>query len=413
MTRVLYLDPFGGAAGDMLLAALLDAGAEEGRLREVLAALRLPGWRLEVVRDRQQGFAGARVRVEVGEEARPARRLRDVEALLGRAELPEAVRARSLDAFRRLFAAEAEVHGLSLEEVHLHEASAVDAVVDIVGTCAAVELLDVSRVVCGPVPVGRGTVETTHGLLPVPPPAVAALLRGVPLASHAVDGEMTTPTGATLLLTLVDEFGPLPGGRLLATGIGLGTRVFAGVPNLLRALVLKFDQGEVRERTMDVVEATLDDVTGEQLGFLLDRVLAAGAVDAWCLPGTGRKGRPMVELRALCDGGQADGVAAALFAEGATLGVRIASCRRPELDRTFVTVATPFGAVGVKMAGFRGRVVSVKPEYEDCRAAAEREGVPLAVVQASARRAAPLQGEAWPPEPYGGREGSGGGEEQG
>lgn len=396
MTRVLYLDPFGGAAGDMLLAALLDVGANEERLRALLAGLHVPGWHLDVTSDRQQGFAGRRVRVDVARESYPARRLRDVETLLGQAELPTSVAERSRAVFRRLFAAEAEVHGQPVDDVHLHEAAAVDAVVDIVGTCVAVELLEVSRVVCGPVPVGRGTVETAHGLLPVPPPAVAAMLRGVPLASHGADGEMTTPTGAALLVTLADEFGPPPGGRLLACGVGLGTRRFVAIPNLLRALLLASEDETAQAPSMTVVETTLDDVTGEGLAFFLERVLAAGAVDAWCLPGTGRKGRPMAELRALCTRDGANEVAAALFAEGATLGVRLVPCRRPELERRVIPVNTPYGTIRVKVGAFRGRVVSVKPEHEDCRGAAERAGLPLTVVETAARVASPRPGEVWP-----------------
>jgi uncharacterized protein (DUF111 family) len=184
MTKTLYIDPFGGAAGDMLLGALLDLGISGERLAEVLSGLRLPGWRLTTVRDRRHGFAGTRVEVHVEEETHPARHLSDVEALLGRAELPARTRELSLAAFRRLFDAEAEVHGVPLERAHLHELAAVDAVIDIVGTCAAVELLQVDRIVCGPVPVGSGTVPTAHGVLPVPPPAVARLLRGVAIAGH-------------------------------------------------------------------------------------------------------------------------------------------------------------------------------------------------------------------------------------
>jgi uncharacterized protein (TIGR00299 family) protein len=394
MAKVLYIDPFGGAAGDMLLGALLDLGVSQERLQEVLAGLRLEGWRLEATRDRQQGLTGIRVAVRVEEAGHPARHLLDVERLLADASLPERVRERSLAAFRRLFEAEAEVHGVPLERAHLHELSAVDAVVDIVGVCAAVELLGVGRVACAPVPVGSGTVQTAHGLLPVPPPAVARLLLGVPLAAHAAEGEMTTPTGATLLVTLVERFGPLPAGKLVGVGVGLGAREFAGLPNVLRALLVE-EEGRLAGRPMVVLETTVDDITGEALGALLERVREAGALDAWCLPGTGRKGRPVVELRAVLDPSQVAAVTAAVFEEGATLGVRLVECTRPELDRHTVEVLTPFGAIPVKVGVFAGRVVSAKPEHDAVLAAARRSGASAAAVADAARAAAPRLGAGW------------------
>lgn len=394
MAKILYIDPFGGAAGDMLLGALVDLGVARERLQEVLAGLRLEGWRLETTRDRQQGFAGTRAAVRVEEGGHPARHLLDVERLLQDASLPERVRERSLAAFRRLFEAEAEVHGVPLERAHLHELSALDAVVDIVGVCAAVDLLGVDRVACAPVPVGSGTVQTAHGLLPVPPPAVARLLRGVPLAAHAAEGEMTTPTGATLLVTLAERFGPLPAGKLLGVGVGLGEREFAGLPNVLRAFLVE-EEGRPAGRPMVVLETTVDDITGEALGALLERVREAGALDAWCLPGTGRKGRPVVELRAVLEPSQVAAVTAAVFEEGATLGVRLLECTRPELERHTVEILTPFGTIPVKVGVFAGRVVSAKPEHDAVLTAARQTGASAAAVADAARAAAPRLGTAW------------------
>ena len=395
MTKVLYIDPFGGAAGDMLLGALIDLGAARDRLDEILAGLRLKGWRLESARDRSHGFAGTRVTVHVDEETNPARHLRDVEDLLARADLPARVRGRALSAFRRLFEAEAEVHGVALERAHLHELAAVDAVIDIVGTCAAVELLGVDRIACGPVPVGSGTVQTSHGMLPVPPPAVARLLRSVPLASHAAEGEMTTPTGATLLATLAEAFGPCPGGTVLGIGVGLGTRVFEGLPNILRVFLLEEKEQRPAGRPMVLVEATVDDVTGEMFGTLLERLREVGALDAWCLAGTGRKGRPVAELRVLAEPSDVGAVTAAIFGEGITLGVRLVDCARPELNRGTVGVVTPYGTIPVKVAAFDGRIVSAKPEHDDCVAAAREARVSVATVTDTARAAAPRIGSPW------------------
>jgi uncharacterized protein (TIGR00299 family) protein len=394
MAKVLYIDPFGGAAGDMLLGALVDLGVARERLEEVLAGLGLAGWSLEATRDRHQGLAGTRVTVRVEEGGHPARHLLDVERLLSEASLPVRVRERALAVFRLLFEAEAEVHGVPLEKAHLHELSAVDAVVDIVGVCAAVELLGADGIACAPVPVGSGTVQTAHGLLPVPPPAVARLLRGVPLASHAAEGEMTTPTGAALLVTLAKRFGPLPAGRILGVGVGLGVREFAGLPNVLRAFLVE-EEARAEGRPMVIVETTVDDITGEALGTLLERVREAGALDAWCLQGTGRKGRPVVELRAVLEPSRVAAVTAAVFEEGATLGVRILECTRPELERHGVEVLTPFGTIPVKIGVFAGRVVSAKPEHDAVLAAARQSGATAAAVADAARAAAPRIGTAW------------------
>lgn len=397
MGKVLFIDPFGGAAGDMLLAALLDVGADQKALEEMLAGLHMPGWTLQVSRDSHLGFAGTQVHVEVKEQAFPARHLRDVHALLQSSDLPGGVRERALAAFRCLFEAEAEVHGTSLEETHLHELAAIDAVVDIVGVCAAVELLHIDGLVCGPVPLGSGTVKTAHGLLPVPAPAVARLLHGVPIAGHVAEGEMTTPTGATLLRTLAREFGPPPAGTIIHTGIGLGTRRFPGMPNFLRVFLIEEALPRLAGRSMVLVETTVDDLTGEALGYVTERLRQAGARDAWCLAGTGRKGRPVTELRALVETAHVDSVVATLFAEGATLGVRLLSCVRPELERHLVDVVTRLGTIPVKVGVFDGRVVSVKPEHDHCVAAAREHQVSYATVLEVARGAAPALDSLWPP----------------
>ena len=399
MSRVLYLDPFGGAAGDMLLGALLDLGADRRAVDEALAGLSLRGWSLSAERTRHQGFAGTRASVTVSEAGQPARRLADVETLLGAAALPEAVRSRALAAFRRLFEAEAAAHGVAPAETHLHELAAVDAVVDIVGVCAAVAALGVDRVLSGPVPVGSGSVETAHGLLPVPAPAVAELLRGVPIAAHAAAGEMTTPTGAVLLTTLADGFAAMPAGRLIGVGVGLGVRRHAGLPNLLRAFLLEADETRpTAGRPAALVEATLDDATGETLGRVLGLLRERGALDAWCLPGTGRKGRPVVELRAVCEPPAAPAVVDALLDEGVTLGVRVIECVRPEVERRIVEVATRYGTIPVKLGGRNGRVVSVKPEHDACATAAEQHRVSLAAVTHAVLAAAPAIGAAFEPE---------------
>jgi pyridinium-3,5-bisthiocarboxylic acid mononucleotide nickel chelatase len=396
MGKVLYIDPFGGAAGDMLMGALLDLGVEAGALEALLQGLHLPGWKLRVTKEKQQGFAGTRVHVEVTDEAHPARHLHDVEKLLAQAELPTGVRERALAAFRCLFEAEAEVHGTTLEHTHLHELAAIDAVVDIVGVCAAVELLQVDGLVSGPVPLGSGTVRTAHGLLPVPAPAVARLLHGVPIAGHVAEGEMTTPTGATLLRTLAREFGPPPAGTIIHTGIGLGTRQFPGMPNFLRVFLIEEAMERLAGRAMVMVETTVDDLSGEALGYLTERLRGVGARDAWCLTGAGRKGRPITELKVLVEPIHVNAVVSVLFSEGATLGARLVSCIRPELERHVLDVSTRFGKVPVKVGVFDDRIVSIKPEHDVCAAIARQHDVSLATVVEVASAAAPPLETPWP-----------------
>jgi uncharacterized protein (TIGR00299 family) protein len=393
--KALHIDPFAGAAGDMLLAALVDAGAPIDEIRRQLDGLGLSGWRLVAESDRQQGFAGTRVRVEIDEESHPARTLASIEELLAKAILPARVRERALTAFQTLFEAEAAVHGVPVHEAHLHELAAVDAVVDIVGVCAAVELLGIERVTCGAVPLGSGTVETAHGRLPVPPPAVARLMTGVPLAGHVAEGEMTTPTGATLLRTLVDSFEPMPASTVERTGVGLGTRHFPGVPNFLRVFVLAPADHTLAGRPLVLVETTVDDASGEMLGWLAERAREAGALDTWCLAGTGRKGRPIAELRALVEPGQVDAVVETLFSEGGTLGARLIQCQRPELLRRIITVPTEEGQLPVKIGVFRGRGVSVNPQHDACAELARRGGRSYAAVAEAGRAGAPAIGSPW------------------
>lgn len=393
MERVLFFDPFGGAAGNMVLAALIDVGADEEFVRQQLERLNLPGWRLLLSRSRHQGLAGLRATVEVTDSSAPARRLESVRALLSAAALDPEVCERSLAVFQRLFEAEAAVHGVPVEQAHLHEIAAVDAVVDVVGSCAALVSLGVGSVMCGPVPVGRGSVATQHGLLPVPPPAVARLLQGVPLAAHAADGEMTTPTGAALLTAWCSHFGPMPAGRLLHVGVGLGSREFHEMPNVFRILMLEQSAAEITTPVLQLVEATVDDRSGEELGFIIEQLRSAGARDAWLLCGIGRKGRPLVEVRALIDPEHRDRILEVLFSEGMTLGARVTACHRPELSRRVVQVATPYGVVPVKVAVWQGRVVSVKPEADVCQALARSTGRPLGVVESAARAGAPRLGD--------------------
>lgn len=390
-----YFDTFAGAAGDMIVAALLDAGASEVRLRAVIASLGLSGYAIEIEKTRAHGFACTRFHVKLdAATAQPHRHLKHILKILEEAALTPSVRERAAAVFRRLAEAEARVHGCAVEAVHFHEVGAVDAIIDVVAAAAALEELGVRRVECSPIPTGRGTVVCAHGVMPVPAPATAEMLVGVPLAACDEVGEMTTPTGAALLTTMAAAFGPLPSLRVERIGYGAGTRTWAGRPNLLRVFIGRADTAGETE-TVTVLETQLDDTTGQAVAFCCERLLDAGVLDVWSTPIYMKKGRPGVMLTALCEPGLAARVEDIIFAETPTLGVRRATVQRRRLDRRHETVSTPFGLIRVKVAvrpGQRGTECSAdeltaSPEYEDCRAAALEHEAPLATVMDAAVRA--------------------------
>ncbi|MGI8775785.1 MAG: nickel pincer cofactor biosynthesis protein LarC [Actinomycetota bacterium] len=370
--KSLYIDCINGAAGDMLLGALLDAGASEQVVRAALDALDLPGWSLSVETTARRGIRAMRVQVTTDDDA-PARRYTDIVAILQRANLEPRVTEPALRAFELLGRAEAHVHDTDLAELHLHEVGAVDAIIDVVGVCAAVADLGVERVLCSPVPTGRGTIEAAHGVIPLPAPAVTEILKGAPLFERGTD-ELITPTGAALLATLADGFGAMPEMVLGATGYGAGTRD-TKLPNVVRVLV-----GSLQDRSRDshlLLEWNLDDMTPEIVPYAIERIIAAGALDAWATPVTMKKGRPGVQMSALAAPGDLDEVLGTIYEETTTLGVRIRGVARDELEREWTSVEIEGHPVRLKLGRRAGRVVNIAPEYEDAAKVARITGLPL------------------------------------
>lgn len=396
-------------AGDMFLAACLDLGMPEAVLAETLTQLGLPGVGIEIRKARRGGVTGTRFRVlqdgrpvegpdpeEAGgghPHAAPhalhdpahARGLVEIRALIGRSAVGAPVKERALQLFARLGEAEARVHGLPIEQVHFHEVGALDAIVDLVGAAAAIEHLRPERLTCGPVNVGGGTVATAHGELPVPAPATAMLLAGVPIYGSA-QGELLTPTGAVLLAELVDEFGELPSLVIEAVGYGLGKRDIAGRPNAVR-LMRGQAVGERAEAL--VVECEIDHLSGEAFGFLLERLLGAGALDVFFTPVTMKKSRPGTLVTVLCRRDQLESIAGLLLTETGSLGCRYHAVARLEAERRHEVVHTAYGAVRVKHGTFAGRPLSVSPEFEDCRRLALERDVPWREVWRAALAASP------------------------
>jgi uncharacterized protein (TIGR00299 family) protein len=387
--RCAYFDCFNGAAGDMILAAMIDAGLPADFLPALVEKLRLPGVEVAIRKVQRRGLAATHVDVQVApSQKRGHRHLPQILRIIEAATLPERVARRATEAFMRLARAEAAIHGTSIEKVHFHEVGAADAIVDIVGACAGVERLGLQRITCSPVPVGSGTVTCEHGVLPVPAPATAELLRGVPLAASDEPGELITPTGAALLTTLAESFGPLPELRIGAIGYGAGTREGHTRANVMRLILGDLDAQDSPETDQVVqVETQVDDATGQALAFAAERLLEAGALDAYFVPILMKKGRPGHLLTVLARPADVDVIERVIFAETTTLGVRRHMVTRRKLPREHVVVTTPFGEVRVKVARHTEGQARAWPEYDDCAAAARSHGVPLADVQKAALQA--------------------------
>ena len=388
--RTLYFECAMGAAGDMLMGALYELCPEKERFLADMNAL-LPGVRLEAEAVRRQGIAGTHMRVAVhGQEEGHDRHhehhhhehhsLADIEAMIDGFSLPQAVRESARSTYGLIAQAESEAHGVDVGEVHFHEVGALDAVVDVTGVCYLLHLLSPEAVCASTVTVGSGTVHTAHGLLPVPAPATARLLTGVPVTAGNIEAEMCTPTGAALLRTFARSFGPMPDGKVLGCGYGCGTKDFHRA-NCLRAFLV--DTAEASEGPNDrIVElkANIDDMTGEDMGFAMERLLEAGAVDVSYAPVYMKKNRPGVVLTCLCRPGDADRLAREILRHTSTFGVRRTDCPRYAMSVSSAEVETVYGSVPRKTGTGYGLVKS-KPEYEAMAEAARLHGVPLAEVR--------------------------------
>jgi pyridinium-3,5-bisthiocarboxylic acid mononucleotide nickel chelatase len=381
-----YFDCFAGVAGDMVLGALLDAGASERALRQGLGRLDLDPLELEIGPAVRGGIGATQVTVRAGSGTR--RTWADLRELLGAAELAEPVRRRALATFARLAEAEGKVHRVAPEAVHFHEVGAVDAVVDVVGAALLLEDLGVTEVWASAVATGSGLVRGEHGVLPVPAPAVLELLRGAPLHAGGVEAELTTPTGAAILAASASRFAELPPLRPGRIGYGAGGRAHRELPNLLRVILGERVGPEPGGDGGLVLEANIDDMTPELAPWVMDRLLDAGAADVWFTPIHMKKGRPGITLSVLCPPGAEAALRGVLWRETSTLGVRGLPVRKWMLERRIVEVEVLGGKARVKLGLDRGTVVNVAPEFADCARLAAQTGQPLKEVMARAQAAA-------------------------
>jgi uncharacterized protein (TIGR00299 family) protein len=373
-----YFDCFSGISGDMTLGALLDAGLPVEELRSGLQGLEVPGWELSTEKVWKNAMAATYAKVQT-QDKQTHRSLTTILGIIEKSRLAAEVKQQASAIFERLGEAEALVHDVPVEKIHFHEVGSVDAIIDIVGACIGCHALGIESFASSPLNVGGGTAKMAHGVLPVPAPATARLLLGKPTYSNGVQKELVTPTGAAIVATLCTSFGPQPPMRVTAIGYGAGTADLEGQPNVLRLMIGEADAKPMAAEAeiIRVLEANLDDMNPQIFGYLLERALAAGALDIFSAPVQMKKNRPGMLVTVLCKPADEAKFQEMLFAETTTLGVRSYLAERRFLPRQWETVHTRFGDVRIKTARLNGRLRQASPEFEDCRKLAEAQNVPL------------------------------------
>src|SRR5438874_3495111 len=386
--KLAYFDCFSGISGDMTLGALLDAGVSLDVLRASLRGLNLHGWSISSEKVWKNGMSATFVHVATEDQSKH-RSLSAILEIFDKSQLSPPVKKNAAAIFTKLGEAEASVHDVGLEKIHFHEVGAVDAIVDIVGACIGFESLGIQKFACSPLNVGGGTAKMAHGVLPVPAPATAKLLVGKPTYSNGIQKELVTPTGAAIVATLCDSFGPQPPMSVSAIGYGAGSADLEGQPNVLRIMV-----GESAEKVapgfdeeIAIIEANLDDMNPQIYGYVLEKALAAGALDVYTAPVQMKKNRPGTLLTLLFKPQDTNSLMSLVFAETTTFGARTYRAQRRTLPRESVSVATNFGDVRIKISRVNGRILHVAPEYDDCRKLAVEKNVPLQRVISEALRA--------------------------
>jgi uncharacterized protein (TIGR00299 family) protein len=378
--KICYLDAFSGIAGDMLVGALADAGADSSAIAQSLSKLQT-GAEFSFEKTTRHGIGATKFHVKGG-EAKKHRHLSHIIKMIEDADLAERVKRDAAAVFRRLGDAEAAVHGVPVEKVHFHEVGGVDSIADVVGTCIGLALLGIEEIQCSAINTGSGTVRTEHGLLPVPAPATAALLAGKPVYARGPEVELTTPTGAAVAVTLASRFGALPAMRLTGVGYGAGGRDFPDHASVLRVM-LGEDHGATEAAAVSVIDANIDDLSPQVLGYAMERLLENGALDVSFTPMFMKKNRPGTLLQVIARPEDQERLAQIIFAETSTLGVRILAAERRVQARGAFEVETPHGKVRIKVSEDE----SCAPDYEDCRKLALESGLPLRQILAEANLA--------------------------
>ena len=409
--KILYFDCFAGAAGDMILGALLDAGLPFDELKRALGSLAVDGWDVSVDRVVKTGVTAAKFRVHEhakmsagsgspgGRAPHPHHHLKHIFAAIERSALSEHCKAKAIAMFRRLGEAEAAIHGTTLEKVHLHEVGALDSIIDIVGAVFALEWFNADKIVVSPINVGGGMVTSAHGVFPVPAPATVALLQNAPVYSSGIQAELLTPTGALILTEYASEFGPVPPMTIDRVGYGAGDRELEQTPNVVRVLVGEATGHEhsqalkpaspqaVRPHQVVVLECEIDDMNPQIFGVLMDQLYAAGALEVFYAAVQMKKNRPGTLMTVVTRPEHRETMLEIVFRESTTIGVRYQELARECLDREMVTVTTPLGPVRFKVARRAGHIFNAQPEFDDLAKLSQERGIPIKDVQALAHKA--------------------------
>jgi len=379
--KVLYFDCFAGISGDMTVGALIDLGADEKELLQSLDSLHLHGYRIEIKKALKNGISGTDFNVIIEEEHshhshhhhhHHSRNFKDISNIINSSPLDSSVKELSLKIFHEIAAAESKIHAKSIDEIHFHEVGAIDSIVDIVASAVCLNMIKPDKIISSPLNLGEGTVECAHGIFPVPAPATAEILKGIPVYSSGIKKEMTTPTGAAIIKCIAEEFSSFPAMKIDSTGYGLGKRNLE-VPNVLRAVIGEMDYSEKKV----MIETNIDDMSGELFSYILPKLLDAGALDVFITPVIMKKSRPGHVLSVLCESGKVDVLEEIIFTETTTFGTRRYEVERSELERSISKVKTSYGEISVKKGYMNGKSLKFSPEYEECAQAAQRYGVPV------------------------------------
>ena len=384
--KTLYFDCFAGASGNMILGALIALGVDENELIGRLKLLDISGFEIEITIKDKSGISATHIEVKYSEEKKQ-RHLSDISKIISDSKLSDSVKKRAIEIFTKLAEAEAKVHGTEIEKVHFHEVGAMDAIIDVVGACVGFEMLEIEKFVCSKIHVGSGFVKMAHGKFPVPPPAVAELLKGFEIYSTEIEGELITPTGAAIIAAVCEESGSLPEVKIEKTAYGAGTRDYADFPNVLRLmLAVQSPKSKVQspkkhstinDKQLTIIETNIDDLSPQILGFVMERAFELGCLDCWFTTIQMKKNRPAVMISILCEPEKREIFTELLYTETSTLGVRIREVERSCLPREIVKVETGFGSVDVKIAKFNGEIVNIKPEYEQIKKIALEKNLPF------------------------------------
>lgn len=389
--KVAYFDCFAGASGDMILGSLMDAGLALDTLKGEIAKLGLGHYDLQVEKVVKRGIAGSQALVSVDQDhhGHHHRHLHHIEDIIRRSDLVSEVKEKSISIFRRLAEAEAKVHRTTVEHVHFHEVGAMDAIIDVVGSVAGLAALGIEKIFCSALHVGSGTFECAHGILPVPGPATAELIKGKPIYSTGVEGELLTPTGAAILTTLASGFGPMPAMKVDAIGYGAGTSN-PSIPNLLRVAIGTRDEtaSSLEVERVAVAETNIDDMNPQMYDYLMERMLAMGALDVFLVPIQMKKNRPGTMLCVICQPELLGRFAEFLVKETTSIGVRWRIDDRFKVGRQIKEVQTKFGPMKFKVAHLGNTTVNVAPEYDDCKRVALEKRIPLKEVMEELRKTA-------------------------